>query len=163
MSGNQSYLEAPARISASTITYWRGTKTWTNCNGQSYLHGLMVIPGMHVKELIYDTLERTGDGYVWLKPGFYPAAMETSADERNPGRRQIRPVHHQRNNKGNICNFLIHHSSPPHNLEGCIAPGYINARGLEASRQSLETIFLSLGGFEVGKKVFLRIEGEMPA
>jgi len=163
MSENQkSYLEAAATAALRTIHYSRGVRTWTNRNKQKYLRGIIVVRGLHVDHVTYDTIERM-DGTVWLRPGVYKAAMELSVDERNPGRRQIRPVHSQRNNKNRICNFLIHASAPPHFLEGCVAPGYESARGLEASRQSLETIFLSLGGFEPGKQVLFNVSGTMPA
>lgn len=163
MSGNQeSYPNTIAKAAMNTIEYSRGVRTWTNKNNQKYLRGIMIVRGLHVDYVAYDTIERM-DGTVWLRPGLYHAAMEISVDKRNPGRRQIRPVHSQRNNKGNICNFLIHPSAPPHFLEGCVAPGYESARGLEASKSSLETIFLSLGGFEAGKQVLFNISGVMPA
>lgn len=163
MSGNQkSYLEVAVNAALHTIHYSRGTRTWTNSKKQTYLRGIMVVRGMHVDYVTYDTIERM-DGTVWLKPGVYNAAMEISVDKRNPGRRQIRPVHSQRNNEGRVCNFLIHPSAPPHFLEGCVAPGYESARGLEASKPSLETIFLSLGGFEAGKQVLFNVSGIMPA
>lgn len=163
MSGNQkSYLESAVNAALHTIHYSRGTRTWTNRNQQTYLRGIMVVRGMHVDHVTYDTIERM-DGTVWLKPGVYNAAMEISVDQRNPGRRQIRPVHSQRNNQDRICNFLIHASAPPHFLEGCVAPGYESARGLEASPSSLETLFLALGGFEAGKPVLFNVSGVMPA
>lgn len=162
MSGDQkSYLESAVKFALGTIYYSRGARTWTNSKNQKYLRGVMVVRGLHVDYVTYDTIERM-DGTVWLKPGLYHAAMEISVDKRNPGRRQIRPAHSQRNDKGNICNFLIHPSAPPHFLEGCVAPGHESARGLEASKQSLETIFLSLGGFEPGKPVLFDISGVMP-
>ncbi|NJN48057.1 MAG: hypothetical protein HC808_18040 [Candidatus Competibacteraceae bacterium] len=105
-----------------------------NSNGQKYLRGIMIVRGIDSDYLVYDTIERM-DGKVWLKPGLYQAKMELSTN--NPGRRQIRPIHTQRNDKNNICNFLIHPSKPPHFLLGCVAPGYESARGIEASKEAL--------------------------
>ncbi len=162
MSGNQqSYIDV-VRAAAYTIKYSRGQRTWKNKEGQKYLRGIMIIPGINVDYVAYDTIERM-DGTPWLRPGLYHAAMEESVDPKNPGRRQIRPVHSQRNSEGRICNFLIHPSAPPHFLTGCVAPGYESARGLEASKESLETIFRILGGFEPGKRVHLSVSGIMPA
>ncbi len=162
MSGNQqSYIDV-VKAAAYTIHYSRGQRTWTNRHNQKYLRGTMIIRGINVNYVVYDTIERM-DGTPWLRPGLYHAAMEESVDPNNPGRRQIRPVHSQRNSEGRICNFLIHPSAPPHFLTGCVAPGYESARGLEASKESLETIFLSLGSFEPGKRVHLSVSGIMPA
>ncbi|MCP5133948.1 MAG: hypothetical protein H6976_10225 [Gammaproteobacteria bacterium] len=97
-------------------------------------------------------------------PAFTTPPWKSPSIREIRGVSEIRPVHSQRNNKGRICNFLIHASAPPHFLEGCVAPGYESARGLEASSQSsLETIFLSLGGFEAGKPVLFNVSGVMPA
>jgi len=162
MSGNrQSYFDV-LDATAYAIHYSRGQRTWTNRRGQKYLRGILIMRGINVEYIVYDTVERM-DGTPWLRPGLYKAAMEESVDERNPGRRQIRPSHTQRNSEGRICNFLIHASSPPHFLTGCIAPGYESAEGLAQSSEALETIFLSLGGFEPGKQVHLNISGSMPA
>lgn len=161
--GNQkSYLEVAVRAALGTIHYARGSRTVKTANGHTYLRGIMIVRGIHVDFVTYDTIERM-DGTPWLRPSTYRAAMEVSVDPKNPGRHQIRPVHSQRNSEGRICNFLIHASAPPHLLTGCVAPGYESARGLEASNDALETIFRCLGGFQSGKQVFFEVSGTMPA
>ena len=155
-----SYFEQAFNYTHRMIDYSRGTRTFMNKNGQKYLRGILIIRGFDSDYIVYDTIERM-DRTPWMRPGVYKAKMETSTNF--PGRKQIRPVHSQRNDEGNICNFLIHPSPPPHNLWGCVAPGYESGRGLEASSAAMDTILHCLGGFGVGKQVFFRVSGVRPA
>ena len=55
--------------------------------------------------------------------------------------------------------ILIHAASYPHHLSGCLAPGRtILTTGIGESREALDDIFIALGGFTEGRKVYLTVK-----
>lgn len=108
----------------------------------------------------FDTIERM-DGYVALPGGqTYECSMELSPT--HTGRRQIRPKHSKRNDKGKIAAILIHSGSLPNHFEGCIGVGVRSVEGLDESGKTMTKLLKLCGGFKVGRKVFLEVRGEMP-
>jgi len=165
-------------VNAATMNYERGTevvesvytphakpgedppqaKTAHGLRGTLEIHGLQ-----------FDTLERL-DGYVRLDEGTYTCRLEESGKHTEKGylkvkrkRRQIRPSHSKRNNRGQVAAILIHSGAYPHHFEGCIGIGIEDTKGIHDSVKSMDQLFDELAGFEVGKTVYLTVKGNVPA
>ena len=111
--------------------------------------GYMVVFAPDQLPSFFYTRER-GNGYVSLRVGTY--IMEHSTKIKGTQVRCLRPV------EGQIAGILIHQSSSPLGLEGCIAPGFPGEESdWTNSALAMESIFFLLGGFERGKKVTLRV------
>ena len=111
----------------------------------------------------YHALERRG-GYVTLPAGEFEIEMEHSPTKKVNGkpRRQFRILNHGvYNNQGKLAAILMHQGNYPHHVTGCIAPGKSQSkRGIGQSTKALEEIFTFCGGFGVGKRALLVIDGD---
>jgi hypothetical protein len=111
----------------------------------------------------YHTLERRG-GYVTLPPGEFEIEMEYSPTKKVNGkpRRQFRVLNHGVfNSQEKLAAILMHQGNYPHHVTGCIAPGKTQSqKGIGQSSKALEEIFTFCGGFGVGKRALLVIDGD---
>jgi hypothetical protein len=111
----------------------------------------------------YHSLERRG-GYVTLPAGEFEIEMELSPTKKWNGkpRRQFRVLNHNvYNNKGNLAAILMHPGKYPQDVTGCIAPGKSELKnGVGYSSSALEEIFTFCGGFGVGKRALLVVDGD---
>lgn len=111
----------------------------------------------------YHALERRG-GYVTLPPGEFEIEMEFSPTKKVNGkpRRQFRVLNHGvYNNKGKLAALLMHQGNYPHHVTGCIAPGKTELKkGIGQSTKAMEEIFTFCGGFGVGKRAILVVDGD---
>jgi hypothetical protein len=116
-----------------------------------------------VGTVTYHTLERRG-GYVTLPPGEFEIEMELSPTKKVNGspRRQFRVLNHGvLNSKHNLAAILMHPGNLPHDVTGCIAPGKTQSKaGIGQSTKALEEIFTFCGGFGVGKRALLVVDGD---
>lgn len=103
----------------------------------------------------WHTIERL-DGYKWVRPGTYEAEFGywTSSSGKKSKAIRILGVYNNR--------IYFHPANKPSELKGCIAPGLSKiASGVGSSRNALRAIFDELGGFAAGKKLHLKIEGNI--
>jgi hypothetical protein len=103
------------------------------------------------------TIERM-DGYKWLRPDNYEAEFGEWTSSSGKKSKAIRVLGEY--SQGRI---YFHPANKPVELAGCIAPGKTKtSTGVGDSRNALLEMFDELGGYVEGKKLSLKVEGEMP-
>jgi len=105
----------------------------------------------------WPTIERM-DGYKWVRPGPYEGMFAEWTGRSGQRSKAIRfsGVYDDR--------IYIHPANWPKQLLGCIAPGTEKLEtGVAHSRDALEEIFTSLGGYTTGQTFEIQVGGSMYA
>ena len=104
-------------------------------------------------EPYYFTTRERGHGYPSIPIGKY--IVEHSMKNNEPNVQCFRPLNAE---QFGIKGILIHRTSNPLGLEGCIAPGFPGGEAdWQTSALAMKTLFGIMGGYEPGKKATLRV------
>lgn len=131
------------------LTLIRSGESFFDHQRKQGLRGVVVID-----DLILYTIER-GDGFKWLRPGFYDCEMAYFTDTKKRRHKAIRVLGNY--SKGRI---YLHVANWPSELTGCVGVGlHHGLQGVMASRDAMVKLFEKLGGFKERKRVGLNIKG----
>lgn len=155
--------------SAALMIYTRGDTYIRDKEGVYGQVGTLALPG-----LLFETVERLNK--VALAGGrTYICKLETASKANVVGRngkerdrQQIRPLRHGKmvppkdpKTPGLVeAAILIHAANGPNQLEGCIAPGFVEGNRLTYSVESAEIVWEMCGGTN-GRECQLKVVGEM--